>query len=254
MKLRGYVAANWKMNKTAEDARSFVEKSSKLLLNMEKAKVIFCPPFTALFDMDKSLQGKPWVLGAQNMHWEASGAFTGEVSSAMLKASGVQYVILGHSERRHQFGEQNDWINKKVLKALSSGLKPIFCVGETLDERQSGNMEEVLKTQISEGLQGTDDPSGMLIAYEPVWAIGTGQNANEEQIEEAHKLVSTFVCDSLGDIGKDIPVLYGGSVNSENAGSLFKAEGVDGFLVGGASLEPESFSEIIKEVETFIKE
>lgn len=254
MKSTGYVAANWKMHKTGEEARSFVEKSSKLLLNMEKAQVIFCPPFTALFDMGIFLEGKPWFLGAQNMHWEASGACTGEISSDMLKACGVEFVILGHSERRHNFGESDAWINQKVLRAISTGLRPIFCVGETQEERQSGTMEDVLHNQISRGLAGVNNPQGMLIAYEPVWAIGTGEHAKAEQIEEAHGIVKNYVCESLGDVGKDIPVLYGGSVNPENAGELIKAKGVDGFLVGGASLEPESFSEIIKEVETFIEE
>ncbi len=254
MKPSAYVVANWKMNKTGAEAQSFVEKSSKLLLNMEKAKVIFCPPFTALFDMGISLEGKPWILGAQNMHWEASGACTGEISSDMLKACRVEFVILGHSERRHNFGEPNNWINQKVLRAISTGLHPIFCVGETLEERQSGKMEDVLHKQISEGLAGVKNSNGMLIAYEPVWAIGTGEHATAEQIEKAHGIVKNYVCESLGDIGKDIPVLYGGSVNPENAGELIKAKSVDGFLVGGASLESESFSEIIKEVETFIKE
>ncbi|MBT3216303.1 MAG: triose-phosphate isomerase [Candidatus Marinimicrobia bacterium] len=254
MKSKFFVVANWKMNKTSEEAQFFLEKSSKLNLNMEKAQVIFCPPFTALFDMGKSLEGESWLLGAQNMHWEGSGAFTGEISSEMLKACGVTYVILGHSERRHIFGESDEWINKKMHLAFLAGLRPIFCVGETLEERQAGNMKDVLEKQISNGLKDISDVNGFLIAYEPVWAIGTGENASVDQIEDAHGLVKNLVQQTLGDFGSTIPVLYGGSVKSTNVGELILANGVDGFLIGGASLEPESFSEIITKVETSIRE
>lgn len=242
------VAGNWKMNKTVQEALSFVEKTAKLLLNPEKVKVIFCPPFTALFEMESSLDGTDIALGAQNVHWEDKGAYTGEISAPMLSSIGIDYVIVGHSERRHIFGETDEWINLKLKSSLSAGIKPIFCVGETLEERRSGLVQDVLEKQIISGLIdiGSEYCQNLLVAYEPVWAIGTGENASPEQANEAHTLVRKLLNSMFDDDSSEvIPILYGGSVTPANAGDLISASGVDGFLIGGASLEPESFSDIV---------
>lgn len=251
------IAGNWKMNKTVSEARSFVEKTAKLILNPEKVKVIFCPPFTALFEMESFLHDTGIALGAQNVHWEEKGAYTGEISTHMLSSIGVEYVILGHSERRHIFGESDEWINQKVSSALSAGLKPIFCVGETLKQRQSGTIHDVLERQISSGLKDVslEFIRQLVIAYEPVWAIGTGENASPEQAREAHAIVREILKILFGNEAEDIvPTLYGGSVTPTNAEDLILAPGVDGFLVGGASLEPDSFSDIVNLVSQKILE
>lgn len=246
--MRPVVAGNWKMNKTLEEARVYVEKIHKLLLKIRDTDVIFCPPFTALFGIKEQLGELPAFLGAQNCHWESSGAWTGEVSVEMLKAVGVDVVILGHSERRHIFNEPDEWINKKVLSALKGGLKPVFCIGETIEERKQGRTNEILHHQIQTGLGGLEDGSDLILAYEPVWAIGTGLNADQDQIHDAHQFVLEELTGIFGQQGRDIPVLYGGSVKPDNAGELFKVDGVSGFLVGGASLKVEDFISIVDSV------
>jgi len=215
-------------------------------LNIEDVEVIFCPPFSALFNIDVVLKNTPYKLGAQNCHWENEGAFTGEISVSMLKNCGVDYVILGHSERRHIFNESNEWINKKIKLVLNGGLKPILCIGETLDQRKSNETKDVLVQQLKECLREVEKLDDIVIAYEPVWAIGTGETATIEQAGEAHKWVRNILSDFYSrDIAKDVSILYGGSVKPENAGELFEIEDVNGFLIGGASLKIDPFKEII---------
>jgi triosephosphate isomerase len=242
---RPIVAGNWKMHKTPQEGRSFVEKTVNLLLDMDRVQVIFCPPFPALFDMERFLKQAHISLGAQNCHWEDQGAYTGEVSPTMLTACAVEYVIVGHSERRHIFHEPDIWINRKVKAVLSAGMKPILCIGETLQERQQGRTEQVLIHQLTEGLNGVKTANGLVVAYEPVWAIGTGVNAEPEQVAEAHRQVRDALSRLIPE-QTEIPILYGGSVNPGNARELIETPGVDGFLVGGASLNSETFVRIIR--------
>ena len=250
MKNKPIVAGNWKMNKTIEEGVSFVGEIQNRILDKVDAKVIFCPPFTVLLSIVESLSASSFGVGAQNVHDESQGAFTGEVSVDMLKATGITYVILGHSERRHLFGESDDWINQKIHAVVNGGLVPIFCIGETLENRKSGLTGVVLKQQIELGLKNLDniDPEKFVIAYEPVWAIGTGETASETQVAEAHLDVKSNLKNLFGSIGLEIPVLYGGSVNEGSAEALIQTEGVDGFLIGGASLKVESFCNIIETV------
>ena len=255
MKNKGIVAGNWKMNKTLDEGLSFVGKMTKLLLDIERTKVIFCPPFTALSGMMEQLSCTSHGLGAQNCYWEESGAYTGEISCLMLSDMGVQYIIVGHSERRHLFGEKDETINKKIHSVLDHGLTPIFCVGENLLQRKSGETQKVLENQINTGLKEVTNLGDLIIAYEPVWAIGTGLNANTSQIEEAHQCIKQDIESgySVGE-SENISILYGGSVNPQNANSLISTLGVDGFLIGGASLETDSFYQIINTVEQLSKE
>ena len=252
MKKQKYVIGNWKMYKTLSEGLSFVDEMTKLLLDIDRTKVIFCPPYTALFEMKKQLNGTTCELGAQNCHWENFGAFTGEVSSPMLSELGVQYVILGHSERRHCFGEKDEWINKKIQALLDHKLVPIFCIGETLEEMESGSTKDVLEHQIESGLKDISTLGNVIVAYEPVWAIGTGLNADSIQIEKAHKFIRETI-EKLYSIreSESVSILYGGSVNPQNVESLISTQGVDGFLIGGASLKTESFYHIIKTVEHY---
>ena len=195
MNSKPIVAGNWKMHKTVQDGVSFVGEIKNRVLDKAKAKVIFCPPFTALFSIVETLKGTDFGVGAQNVHFEAQGAFTGEISIEMLKSTGLDYVILGHSERRHVFGESDTFINRKIHAVLNSGLVPIFCIGETLDDRKAGRTIVVLEGQITLGLDGLDsiDHNRMIIAYEPVWAIGTGETASVEQVVEAHASVKDIL-------------------------------------------------------------
>lgn len=246
------VAANWKMHKTPQEGYAFVNKIRNMLLDIHKAKVIFCPPFTALFHMNAILEETPHALGAQNVHWEPKGAYTGEIAVEMLQACGVTYVIVGHSERRHVFQEPDDWINAKVAAVLKGDLTPILCVGETLQERERDNTEKVLERQLREGLKGLppDSLAKIIIAYEPVWAIGTGVNANCDQVKQAHETIRNLLRmqDSETE-ASTVPILYGGSVNVRNAQELIETWGVDGFLIGGASLEVSSLARIVHIVE-----
>jgi len=245
MKKMPIVAGNWKMNKLPSEGMSFVDEVTKLVLDIRSVSVIFAPPFTGLFEMNVE---PPFHAAAQNCHWEESGAFTGEISIPMIKDCGVHYVIVGHSERRHVFGETNEWVNKKVKGLLSHGLNPILCIGETIDQRKSGETEIVLKHQLEKGFDSIDDIRDCIIAYEPVWAIGTGVTANIEQVEIAHEVIREIIGKSHGT-GNDTHILYGGSVNSDNARDLIQTKGVDGFLIGGASLDANSFASVIRTVE-----
>lgn len=241
------IAGNWKMHTTIVEAQELARSVVKAAESVSDRDVMIAPPYTALAAVSDIVQGSV-LLAGQNVCWEEKGAFTGEISPSMLKDAGCSMAIIGHSERRHVFGEDNSMINKRVAGALGSGLTPVFCIGETLDDRESGNTMQILENQIREGLAdiAVSDPVNLVVAYEPVWAIGTGKTATVEQAQEAH----FFVRQLLGDIyektiASQIRILYGGSVNSENVDMLMRQEDVDGALVGGASLKADSFERII---------
>lgn len=249
--MKPIVAGNWKMNKSPNEGVSFVGEVANLVLDIEKAQVIFCPPFPGLQPVVQALDSTPLKVGAQNCHWESQGAFTGEVSVPMLIDSGVEYVIVGHSERRHVFHEPDDWINKKVHTVREGDLTAILCIGETLEQRERGETELVLVQQLRDGLQNVPDLSSIIIAYEPVWAIGTGRTASAEQVAEAHTKIQQCLRELYDeDRAYSVPLLYGGSVKPDNARELIETPGVDGFLIGGASLQVDAFVSIIKQVET----
>ena len=233
------------MNKTPTEGGSFVDRTVNLLLDIKHVSVIFAPPFTGLFDMDVK---PPFYSAAQNCHWEDSGAFTGEISVSMIRDCGAEYVILGHSERRHVFGESDDWVNRKVKAVLDGGLKPILCIGETLGQREAGQTDLVLESQLELGLKDVAELEHCVIAYEPVWAIGTGVTADSEQVKLAHQAVRKILVE-LYPGSDDIQVLYGGSVNPGNAEELISVPGVNGFLIGGASLDVDSFTSITQTVD-----
>ena len=243
------VAANWKMYKTPQEGAQFLSKLNNLLLDKEIPSIIFCPPFTSLFHMNEILLDLDIYLGAQNVYFESEGAFTGEVSINMLKSCGVQYVIIGHSERRHIFNESNNDINKKLHAVIEQNIFPIFCIGEKLEDRESNNTRTILMRQLKNGLLGINENmmNKVVLAYEPVWAIGTGINAIPSQVEESHAMIREILLELYpSNSFNNIPILYGGSVKSDNSKELIKTKGVDGFLIGGASLHLEMFSSIIE--------
>lgn len=249
--MRKYViAGNWKMNNDLRESEKLIVELKNLLQNEKpNCDVIVCPPFTSLSEAAKLLKGSQIKLGAQNMHFEDSGAFTGEVSASMLISVGCEYVILGHSERRNIFGENDEMINKKIKKALSVGLKPIFCVGELLEERENGSTNEVVKRQILRGLKGIsdDEMKKIIIAYEPVWAIGTGKTASPAQAQAVHEFIRDLIeIEYSLETANDVTIQYGGSVKPENANELISQKDIDGALVGGACLKADSFLGIIK--------
>lgn len=247
---KNVIAGNWKMNNDLKESEKLIVELKNLLKNEKpNCDVIVCPPFTSLSEASKLVSGSSIKLGAQNMHFEDSGAFTGEVSASMLKSVGCEYVILGHSERRHIFGESNEVINKKIKKALSAGLKPIFCIGELLEERENGSTNEVVKRQILKGLKGisADDMKNVIVAYEPVWAIGTGKTASPAQAQEVHEFIRDLIeIDYSLEVANDLVIQYGGSVKPDNAKELLSQKDIDGALVGGACLKADSFLGIIK--------
>lgn len=237
------------MNKTVTEAIQLVNGIKREVFEINNLDILVCPPFTALAQVAETINESNIALGAQNMHFEASGAYTGEISADMLKEAGCKYVILGHSERRHIFNESDELINKKLQTALKSGLKPILCIGETLDEREASKTLDILKRQLEGGLKGIEsDAAGeIVIAYEPVWAIGTGKNATSQQAQEAHAFIRNYIKDLYNeDIALNMIILYGGSVKPANIEELIKEEDVDGALIGGASLKVDSFVEIIR--------
>lgn len=247
---RKVIAGNWKMNRNLNESISLIKEIKLASLNLPgKVDIIICPPYTSLETSAALVKESPLKLGAQNMHFEDSGAFTGEISASMLKSVGVEYVILGHSERRTIFNETDELINKKLKKALSSGLKPIFCVGETLEERESGRTEKVIEVQVLNGLKDIpeSDFSNIIIAYEPVWAIGTGRNATPAQAEEVHVFIRNLSGKLYSSSAADKCVIqYGGSVKPDNSKELLSMPNIDGALVGGACLKADSFVDIIK--------
>ena len=244
------IAGNWKMNNDLNESEKLIVELKNLLQNEKpNCDVIVCPPFTSLSEASKLVNGSNIKLGAQNMHFEENGAFTGEISASMLKSVGCEYVILGHSERRHIFGESDEVINKKIKKALSAGLKPIFCVGELLEERENGTTNDVVKRQVLKGLEGisADDMKNIIVAYEPVWAIGTGKTASPAQAQEVHEFIRDLIeIDYSLEIANDLVIQYGGSVKPDNAKELISQKDIDGALVGGACLKADSFLGIIK--------
>lgn len=242
------IAGNWKMNCTIQEAVQLVTILKRELFSEEKVEVVVCPPFTALSAVSELIEDSPIELGAQDMFWEQKGAYTGEISGEMLLDIGCKYVIIGHSERRRYFGETNESVNKKVKAALGLGLSPIICVGETKEERDRGITEKVVEEHIIEGLKDItgDDILNCVIAYEPVWAIGTGVNATPKQAEEVHSFIrNRLLTDKYGDsIANNIRIQYGGSVVPENIKSLMEEPDIDGALVGGTSLKAEGFVKI----------
>lgn len=244
------IAGNWKMNKLPNETISFFEEFAPLVENT-KNEVIICAPFTDLFYAILSAQNTNIKIGAQNMHWEENGAYTGEVSPQMLKSIGVEYVIIGHSERRQYFAETDETVNKKVKSAHNVGLKPIVCVGETLSDREAGNAKEVVTTQIKLGLKDLtkDQIVSTIIAYEPIWAIGTGKTATKEDANETIKWIREQIESMYGkENAEKVIIQYGGSVKSENAQELFKMSDIDGGLIGGASLKPNEFAKIVNAI------
>lgn len=242
------IAGNWKMNKTSADGVTLVRDIVAAVGKQADVDIVVCPPFTALESVGKALEGSNVKLGAQNMHHEASGAFTGEISPAMLRAIFATHVILGHSERRTYFHESDEFINKKVLAALKNQLKPILCVGETLAERESGSTLKVVQTQTERGLEGVskEQAASLVIAYEPVWAIGTGKVATTEQAQEVHAFIRGLLIKLFGDaVAQKVRILYGGSMKPANAPELLAQTDIDGGLIGGASLEARSFVELV---------
>lgn len=241
------IAGNWKMNKLPNEAIDFIDRLTPLVKNTEN-EVIVCVPYTDLFYALLTAQNTNIKIGAQNMHYEEKGAYTGEVSASMLKSIGVEYVIIGHSERRQYFNETDETVNKKVKSAFEHGLNPIVCVGETLEQRESGKAEEIITMQAQKALDGLKEEQvkNTIIAYEPIWAIGTGKTATSEDANNAIKAIRNKICQIYGqNVGKSIIIQYGGSVKSANCKELFTTSDIDGGLVGGASLDPEEFAKII---------
>lgn len=243
------IAGNWKMNKTVAEALDLVQDLKRELASVKEVDIVVCPPFTALSDASKAILDSNLRLGAQNMSEHHSGAYTGEIAAGMLKEFSVRYVILGHSERRQYQKESDELISKKALAAHGAALKPIVCVGETLAEREAGQMEKVLETQLRGSLSGLSKPQieETIIAYEPVWAIGTGKTASSEQAQEAHAFIRARLVKMFEEtVARHVRIQYGGSVKASNARELMSMPDVDGALVGGASLESRSFADIIK--------
>ena len=241
------IAGNWKMNKLPNEAIDFIDRLTPLVKDT-KNEVVVCVPYTDLFYALLTAQGTNIKIGAQNMHFEEKGAYTGEVSAQMLKSIGVEYVIIGHSERRQYFNETDETVNKKVKTAFKHELKPIVCVGETLEQREAGKAEEIITKQTEKALEGLTDEQvqNTIIAYEPIWAIGTGKTATSEDANNAIKAIRDKICQIYGqNVGKSIIIQYGGSVKSANCKELFTTSDIDGGLVGGASLEPEEFAKIV---------
>lgn len=243
------IAGNWKMNKTVAEAVVLVEALKPDLGQCVGVEVVVCPPFTALKAVGDVLSDTQIKLGCQNMSDQDNGAYTGEISHTMLRELFVTYVILGHSERRSYFGETDECVNRKVKKALASGLRPIVCVGETLEEREAGQTAQVVKTQIRGSLAGvtTGSYTDLVVAYEPVWAIGTGKTATTGQAQEVHALIRDEIASMVGrDAADAVRIQYGGSMKPENAGELLAQADIDGGLIGGAALDAISFAAIVK--------
>ncbi len=241
------IAGNWKMNKLNKEADALVKELVPLVKDAE-CEVVLCVPFTDIVTVRKAIRGTNIRLGAQNVHWAESGAFTGEISAAMLKELKVEYVIIGHSERRQYFNETNETVNKRIQAALNYKLKPIVCIGETLEERESGQTEQVLYTQIIECLRGFKswDFDRMVLAYEPVWAIGTGKTATSEQANEAIAFIRDTIRKRFSlKIADKLRIQYGGSMNGGNVKELMAMEEIDGGLIGGASLSPAKFADVV---------
>ncbi len=243
------IAGNWKMNKLVAEAVDLAQGLKPLVAGVDSVDVAVCPTFVALQAVATALEGSNIAVGAQNMYIKESGAFTGEISPQMLKDVGCTWAIIGHSERRHVLGEEDEFLNQKLQFAIASGLQVMFCIGELLEEREGGQMEAVLRRQVNEGLKGLSEAelAKVVVAYEPVWAIGTGKTASPEQAEEAHAFVRGLVSDQFSPAAAEaLRIQYGGSVKPENAAELIAKPNVDGFLVGGAALKADVFAAIIQ--------
>lgn len=245
---KAIIAGNWKMNKTPDEARALVEELIPLVADAE-CDVVVCPPFVDICPVSKAIKGTNIHLGAQNIHWAKSGAFTGEISADMLKKFGVEYAIVGHSERRQYFGETDATVNMRAMAALENGITPIICVGESLEQRERGETDEFVASQVRGALEGisADDARRVVIAYEPIWAIGTGRTATAEMAEETIIVIRKTLRSIFGnDAAETVRIQYGGSMNPQNAASLMAMENIDGGLIGGASLKAEDFSRVVK--------
>lgn len=250
------IAGNWKMHMLNHEAVSLARQVKVRLMGIHRADVLICPPATALTAVAEMLKDSEIALGAQNLHDRTTGAFTGEISGDMIRSAGGGWVLIGHSERRQLFGDTNEWVALKVQAALAAGLHPVLCVGETLEERESGRLEDVLRSQLLTGLENLDAAllATMTIAYEPVWAIGTGVVASPEQAQDAHALLRGWLKGLGGEtLAQEIRILYGGSVKPDNAQELLGRPDIDGALVGGASLKADEFCRIVQAAETIVK-
>ncbi len=245
---RPIIAGNWKMNKTVDETTKLIKELIPLVSDVDTVDIVVCPPFVNLSAAREALSGSNIALGAQNMHYEKGGAFTGEVSADMLLALGVEYVIIGHSERRQYFGESDESVNKKVKAALEAGLKPIVCVGELLEEREAGITAEIVCKQTKLALLGlsAQQAAGVVLAYEPIWAIGTGKTATADDANETIGAIRNAVREVFGDTAANIRIQYGGSMKPANAAELMAKPEIDGGLIGGASLKATDFCGIIK--------
>ena len=244
---RKVIAGNWKMNMLPNEAIEYIEAFAPMVKDTEN-EVILCVPYTDLFYCLMNAQGTNIKIGAQNMHYEEKGAYTGEVSPQMLKSIGVEYLIIGHSERRQYYNETDETVNKKVKAAYAVGLKPIVCVGESLEEREAGKTEDIITNQTRLALEGLseDEVKRTIVAYEPIWAIGTGKTATSEDANNSIKAIRSKIAELYGaDVAEEVIIQYGGSVKSSNAKELFTTSDIDGGLVGGASLKPDEFSKIV---------
>lgn len=245
---RVIIAGNWKMNKNIAESIDLANSIKRSLYDVEEIEIVLCPPFTSLSDVNEIIMESNIALGGQDVYWEKEGAFTGEVSAGMLKNAGCSYCIVGHSERRQFFGETNETVNKKARALLTEGVRPIVCVGEKLEERKANRTFDVVKDHVVNSLAGfsKEDMKNVVIAYEPVWAIGTGVNATKEQAQGVHTYIRGLLREIFGDeTAKSVRIQYGGSVKPENIKELIQQEDVDGALVGGASLKGETFNAIV---------
>ena len=243
------LAANWKMYKTPDQATAFFQEFLPLVQNHDRDDIVVCPNYIALQAAVHAAKGSRVAIGAQNLHWEKEGAFTGEICSSMLQAIGVTHVIIGHSERRQYFCETDDTVNLKLKSALAAGLTPIVCVGEVLEEREANLTDDALRRQCLRAFNkvSAKKAANLVVAYEPVWAIGTGKTATPEMAADAHAIIRAEAADSFGqEFADNLRILYGGSVKPENAHALMSEAEIDGALVGGASLDPKSFAAIVK--------
>lgn len=240
------IAGNWKMHKTIAEALDFVNQV-KDRVNNDNVEAVICAPFTLLKDLKEATKGTNIKIGAQNMHFEEKGAFTGEISPLMLKELDMDYVVIGHSERRQYFNETDETVNKKVLKALEVGIDPILCVGETLEEREAGNTKDVCKVQVEKALENVskEDLAKVVIAYEPVWAIGTGKTATSEDANDVIAYIREVVANLYGELANEVRIQYGGSVKPSNVAEIMNQSDIDGALVGGASLEANDYVDLV---------
>jgi triosephosphate isomerase len=246
---RKVLAANWKMYKTPDETPGYFQEFLPLVAGHDRDEIVVCPPYTDVAAALEAARGSKVAIGVQNVHWKADGAYTGEISAPMLLCLGVTHVIIGHSERRQYFGETDDTVNLRLKTALESGLTPICCVGEVLQEREAGLTDDVLRRQCVRAFHAISAKKAakLIVAYEPVWAIGTGKTATPEMAVAAHKIIRAEVAKLLGaDVAAKMRILYGGSVKPDNATALCGQEEIDGALVGGASLKPDSFTAIVK--------